>query len=680
MSSAYLEKFRTSLPSTQGKQILRLLVSKKETGEIKTLEEFKTQLKQLTTDLLARQIKPTLNLWTAIAGEEISSEQHNDMLEKIHNDLETAFAEANTLDEVIEAHHQLIEHLALKVIRLGMNQLESQITLYEFLEKTTHGFDDSLYNTFRESELLNTSRADVNAALLYVDPRNGESILEDEDAKIDTVGERLILGSDKLSYITPKRASFLASASSARSELNVSFDNSDINHILDGEQNTYWAVPILLSNISNTGVSVEVQIEMNAFQDVNFIEIEPAVYFPVILSEIEYIDSNGTRQTAFATETTFSGPGSVNFNRITTNALILTFKQESYSEVQFKKRRGETNFYKAIIASPVTSNIDLDAATESLKNTLSSDFLLSEVFNIPDDLDEQKKYYEYVIGLDNIRVGHNSYLDRSIFVSKKKTVSKPGLLSLKVVETKPTQDAGTTTISIEDYTYPVRSSTEDDVFYHGAVEYWTVGQFYDPTGHLISTNYIPIFPLGANRIYHEKLIFTNKTVSTYVNKNAGSLMFYMAADASDIKVYRNATLLVQDTDWSFSSNAEITSTDPYSSSSRMKRGIEILYDTNPLDIYTVSYTPDLSNTFIQASTGQAQLSTVSVMADNEARIAKDNVVVIDKTIGSYEVDYADFYLIIIIRRTSSNGNVTPAIEEYMLITGSRDQEKFTKDY
>jgi len=72
--SNYLEKFRSTLSASQGQQLLKILVKKRDSGEIRTLDEFKDKLKALTAQLLENQIKPTLILLQAIPGADTSSE------------------------------------------------------------------------------------------------------------------------------------------------------------------------------------------------------------------------------------------------------------------------------------------------------------------------------------------------------------------------------------------------------------------------------------------------------------------------------------------------------------------------------------------------------------------------------------------------------------------------------
>jgi hypothetical protein len=70
------------------------------------------------------------------------------------------------------------------------------------------------------------------------------------------------------------------------------------------------------------------------------------------------------------------------------------------------------------------------------------------------------------------------------------------------------------------------------------------------------------------------------------------------------------------------------------------------------------------------------LRTVDMTGDNTVRIINDNVIVLDKVRKSYTIAYADIFLIVIMRRNSAAEDFSPALEEYMLITGSHNPDKF----
>lgn len=682
MSQTYLDKFRSALPTTQGNQILKLLISKRDSGELRTVDEFRDRLKELTSELLAERITPTLKLWMAAGGADTSSEQYNDMLDRIRDDLEAAFDEADNLDEVIEAHHNLVNNVALKALRFGVNELESKISLYEFLNRSGKGFDAALFNTFRESQNLNTSRSDNAASLVYVDPRKGQTIFNDEDAAVDLVGERLILGAEETRQLQVRQARWLSNSDSIRSELNVEFRNSRISNITDNKKNTYWVIPVLLRQPRPEGVPMEISLGMSAAQDVNFVEIEPATNFPMVLLGVDYFDANNNRQSTGATEVLLRGPTRINFGRITTSHIVLRFRQDNGSEVQFKRQPGESNFHRAVLGEN-SDSVDLDSVSEDLREMLTSDFILSDIMGANETTQDQLKYYEYILGFDNIRVGFSTFNERAIFVSKKQTVMHPGQVALRVDEVRPVQVAGSTSITLEPYKYPAQSVTEDANFYHSAVEYYVAIQLFSDDNFLISTDIVPVLPLGAAHVSHEQLVFSLQSTGAQ-NPNVAQLQHYTdATDDTSVNVYRNGTQLVYGTsnDWVLlePSDDPLNATQNTPGAGAMKKAIKIIDTVQPLDIYTVSYTPTVSNTSIVPHTIDdvgSLLKITDLVGDRSVRVTTDNVIVFDTVRQAYAIERAEMYLLIVMRRNSADQNFSPAVEEYMLVTGSKDLQKF----
>lgn len=698
MAQSFLDKFRSSLPTSQGNQILQLLIGKRDSGEIRTVDEFKNKLKDLTGKLLAERITPTLKLFLATAGQDISSEQYNEMLDRIQDDLTTAFAEANNIDEIIISHQNIINEVGLKTLKLAINELESKINLYEFINRSGQGFDDALFNTFRESQNLQTLRSDSSASLVFADPRKKSIILSEFDAQVDSAGERLLLGAANIKYIQPKNAIWLANENSIRSEIDVSFPTSRIQNIIDGQNNTFWVVPILLSSVRSGGVPVEVYIGTNTTQDLNFIEIEPATNFPMTLVGIDYIDTNNSRQTlVIDSNILLTKPVKVPFRRVTANAIILKLQQHNYKEIQFIEKPGTSNFHTAVLGEN-EDIVSIQNISKDLNDLLSSDFILSDIFHASTPDLNQKKFFEYLIGFDNVRVGYNTFNDIGIFVSSKKSVTDPGQLALKVSEFRPTQISGSASILLSEYLYPDRNSEEDLKFYHSVVEYWITAQIFGEDNFLVQTVVFPLLPLGAERIYHEQLVFSRKSESSVTNTNMASLMFFTDPNPNDVSLYRNGSLLSYGLtagagDWTFvpmedgdedsngdvlltPADSEITQTIPGVLGQSMKRGIRLWDTRRSLDIYTVSYTPKVSNTYNIPLSSASLLSIVDLTGYQSIRSVNDNVVVIDDLINAHPISRMDLYLSIIMRRNSAEESLSPSVEEYMLITGSKDSGKF----
>lgn len=671
MSNTYLDKYRSSLPTSQGNQILKLLVSKRDSGEIKNLEEFKNQLKELTSKLLTQKISPTLQLYKAIGGVDTNQEIYNYMIDRILDDLDTAFTEADNIDSIIDSHHQLIEHVSLKMLRLGMNELDSKVSLYEFLNRNSAGFDDATYNTFRESQVSSSTRSNSLSNFLFVDPRlNSTAISPEEDCFVDTVGERLTLGTSENRELQIKNVSWLSNSNSIRSELNVEFKNSYLSNIIDGKNNTYWVAPILVKSLLSSGAPMELAFYLGGTEDINYVEIEPATRFPIKLIGINYLDSTGTQKVLSVFDDKYlKGPVRINLPRTNTNCLILKFVQENYSETQFKHKLGQSNFERVMYGEP-NNGVDRLSINQELTELLASNFILSDILSASSNTFELFKYYEYDIGFDNIRIGFSTYQERGVFVSSPKKVTQLGQIALRVGETRPVQEPGAAAITLETFGY-----SETDNFHHGVAEYWAFVEQYSADNYLVVADMVPLLPIDAQKIIHEQLVFTINDGSS-LNPNVTKLMFY----TDSLKVYRNGLELTQNTEWEIATDY---SEDNPGASTPMCTTIKILSLQNPLDIYTASYTPILSNTSkIPLPNGLGTtpiLSIVDLKGDQSVRLAPGNIVVFDKIRNAHTIDHSVVYLIIILRRNSAEQNYSPTVEEYMLVTGSTDTQKFIGD-
>lgn len=673
----YLEKIQKLLPSTQGRHILNYLTQQKESGEIRTLDEFKSHLKELTDTLLGDRIIPTLVLNKAIAGKDIDSETYNKMLQQLANDLETCFVEANNLDEIISAHHNLIKDVSFKTIKLAIAKLESQIQLYEFIDKTQIGVDDSQFNTFRETDNLATSRLDKNMSIVFSDLLKKEIINEEEAADIDPVGERLCLGYNVQKFVKLAGVRLLANENSTRSEVDASFTNANINNIIDGQNNTFWALPVLLSNINTSGVSAEVQIDLATMQEINFLEIDPVGKFPMTITGIDYLDSAYIRTSLISSDIKLTKQTRINFDKVFAKSLIITFRQEAFSEIQFQQIE-KTPLFRAVITNKYNTKIDnsLSSIKNDLKSIVTSDFL-KNIFTITDEIEPLSRYYEYVFALDNVRLGYATYLDRSVYVGQSKRIDKPTLIGLTTDELRPYIDLSTNDQGIIEFDYPTESSTENKIFYKGSLEYNLHIFSYNESDYLFSIDSIPVLPYRTSRIYHERLFFAEKTDVSYINNNAGVLRFFTNADVSTIYMYKNGILLECGTDWELYNTLTISNPN---TGSPMKRGIRLLFDPSPLDIFTVSYNPVQSNTMSRISSNTGLLSNVDLTGDNTIRIVPENLIIMDDFRKGHQLDHIDVYLQIVLRNNSSDDFVSPYLEEYMLVYNSKDEEKFTKDY
>ena len=670
MGNNYLQTFRSSLPLYQGNQILKLLTSRKDSGEIRTIDEFKSQLATLTQQLQNSQSGSTLSLYLGIVGQIISSEQYNFMLDRISDDLSSAFAEADTLDEILEDHHQLLDNVALKSIHLALNDLEAKISLSEFLNQDTNGFDNAIYEKFNASNIASISRANPSTTFTYIDPRSKDFVGSAEDAFIDSVGGSLILGSPS-GDIKIVSATWLSNTNSVRSDIDASFKTTTINNIIDGQMNTFWISPFLFTETKPGGIPMEISLFLGKAQSVNYLRIEPASPYPFSLVQVDYLDTSETRQTVLATSLAIDRDTRVDFAPVITDTLILRFVQYNYEEVQFYKDVS-SNEYVLAVNGESASSPDVASITPYLQQTLSSDFILSDIYNTTNEVDIGQKYFEYILGFDNLFVGSSPYNERGIFVSPPLKGESPGLVGIRVSEYRPAQlNPGGPVVLVP--------TVQTDVpLYLGSIEYWLEAQLYTADNLLQKTVTVPVLPLGVSRIYHERLVLSERDSAT---NNIGQLCFYTDAVAYDgthldgVRVYRNGLEIAYGLDWIFVPVGNgITVETPNSGLGPMKRGIKIPGSPSPLDIFTATYTPTISNTRSSSSLGSSVI--VDMTGDNSMRLVTGNLIIFDKSQLPFDTAYAIFYLTTILRHNSSAEGVTPLLKEYLLLTSSVDTQKF----
>lgn len=677
--STYLNKLKSTITKTQSKQITDLLIKQKQSGEIQNLEEFRNRLSQLTDQLLSDHITPTLKLFFGTANQIISSETFDFMIERIKDDLETAFIESNNLSEILDAHKNIINNVLIKAIRLGIAELENKVSTYEFLAGNTFGFDNAQFNTFKASQTIRTSRSDKDSNVLFRDPRTHGLI--DNDVTLDLVSEDILLPTTLVNNIFPKNVRQIFDNSSTQSVTDVAFESNNIKNIIDGSPGTYWQYSVLQNSINSNGIKVKIELDLGNYADVNVINIEAAVVFPMVLESIQYIDSNKQTQTLTINDIVFNTPKNIFFNRITTNKIFLIFSQKNALELQYQNKTLVNNFDKAVLGESIS--IDTDSIAKAAKELITSSKIIQGALLItdlpPQASNDIVRLYDYSVGFDNIRVGYSTFAQKGIFVSAAININSLAQLAIKSKETRPIEIAGI--ISRTADTYP---TTDTGQYFHGSIEYWATVYNFDGNNQLIDINQVPILPVGVQRIFHENLVLSNQIESNI--PNAGALMFYTrhfsVNDLADIKVYRNGTLLDVDIDWVIE---PVFTNDVISPSGKPNTvGIRISHPTLT-DFYTVSYTPLLSSTRahpldtnnISLDDDTSLVKIIDLVGDGSIRNGLNNILYINSKKNNGKItSYSKVYLSIILRRSSTEENLSPSVEEYLLLSSTNDQDKF----
>ncbi len=672
--ATYLEKLRSTLNEVQSKQISALLLKKKKTGEIASLEEFKTQLSKLTSKLLADTVNPSLEVFISQFGHIIDSDTFNRMLEQIKDDLTAIYSEADTIDQVLDSHINIVNNVILKSIRYGVAQLETKIDLLEFLNQDKNGFEEAQFNTFNTSENLTFSRTNKNSNILFHDPRSGDLITN--DANIDIIGDRLSLGFIDNRYLDVKHVEQIFDIEATQSAELVSFSTNKISNIVDNTHGTYWLYSILQSAPNSNGILVKIKLELANFLDVNFLEIETASPLPMELVSIDYMDGTHTLTSMDMDSVELRGTRKVHFDTINTNEIHLVVRQKNPFILQYENKTIATNFMNGVLDQDVPA--DISTVETEIRNAVTSSKLLQDILDLDSSptAGEMKKYYDYSVGFDNIKVGIAEYASKSIFVAQPLAIKGLNQLGLKQKSTRPFSDDVITWL-------PNSDVTDDDIGLC-SIEYWAVLQNYSIEDELLSIQTIPLLPNNIHKIYHERLLLTEKVSGSAIN-NCGFLIFYAFNDiislSMDYKVYRNGDLLTYATDWSVVSSLTNNVVPPNGKPNKV--AIKI-HSPSIHDFYTVSYTPLTGNTranpldvFITPTSVLGESGVLSYIVDltgdASATLGQDNITYITKGIP---IEYTKVYFVTILRRNTTNTHVTPLVDEYLLLASKTNLDKF----
>jgi len=683
----YIDKFRSLMGKRQTDQILKLLTKKKNTGQIKSIDEFSRELDSLVRELTGTVLTPSLKLFLGEQSSVIDSERFNFMLDRVEDDLGAGFEEANNIASVQSSHVAIVRDVVLKNLKAGVDELESKVNLYEFLNGDSRGFDSAIFSTFRESKEGRTGRQ-VDTQGLFVDPRNKKAISATFDAHVDLSGERLTLPYERNIFHPVRSIRQIFDSESPQGEISVDRPGTSLDKMIDNTAGTYWVTSTLFSSQPES-MKVKLELDLGTRKEVNYIEIEPVHHRDIYVESISFEDDTGTTVSLGQIDVSLSGVTSIQFRKISARRLILTLRNENALPLQFEYRTSLSTFLD-IALDPIASlrggsqilSVEV-AATTQLSDLISSKAMNTvgiPLFNGEGPI--TFKGVEFLTGIDNIRIGIAKYLSQGIFVSSPLTSKIVGQAGIRAKERRSYTDGSGGIV------YAETPFTSPELYpFWGSIEYWVAKRDFSSEDILIRSSVFPLFPLGWTRAYHERLVLSEKSAANLSFNDIGSTIFFTTKTDGDIVVYRNGQEVPNIDDvpgssegWSTDEQVAVDKTpdtgDPMVFKIRVAGAGEG-------DIFTVSYNPITSSTFAKPTAPYAEfdivggIQAVDLLGDLSARIGPENVVVIDE--DSNQVAETKLYLMVILRQNTSDPTLTPALEEYTLVSAKKDQTKFEAD-
>jgi len=644
------------MPKNQTRYIFEFLTEMKDQGIIRTVSEYNEQLKLLTAELKKDEPRPMFKLFMAIIGNIIDSDRFNAMVKSVRADMEVAFQEAAEVANVLELHKSLYKLVVLKALRTGVKNLERKISLYEFLNRSEDGFTTGQFESFDEAG-NSTQRTDPLSGQLYYDSRRKLTVSDSNDAVIDLVGEELILPSHRGGEVNVTEIELVEDATTIASTRNIQYSDSSMANVIDGTLHTYWYYPVLLDDSVAAGIKTKLRLNLGeAAREINILRIEPANSYAMVLETLSYVASDGTVKD-ITMDTTIEAGKEVNlhFTSIITSEVTLTFRQDHYELVSYYYQPSNDLWDQVHTSGSLDAeDIDsgrLDRIGEELQDILE-DKALRDMCGVPERPGwELVQGIQYTFGFDNIRFYDSRYKDTGIFVSKKLSVARPGLIAFKATEVNPTVDI---------------AGTDYNVF---SFEYTLLKRNFDIDGRFLGSENIPIAPLEDNNVVtDERLWLTDTSVASAV-KDVARLRFVPDTTTTPV-IYENLfSALAIGTDYEVkvgTNSYQTTWTD-------VQTDIDADYATQiPLTIYIKFLNPSV----ISYYTANYSLRIDYQMLDF-VKLQRSGILSCDLTRGeNTPVENSDIYLTIIMRRNYVADDRTCRLSDYKLLVASQESDKF----
>ena len=125
MASKYLQNFASLIPALQGNKAIRKVEKLREIGEIQSEAEYRARLDSILNSLSTEEFAPSF-IYRAFTPGLSSSDQYNEMMDAMRDDLEVIFTEINNIYAVIKAHDNLFRDKLLDELNSALEELEKE--------------------------------------------------------------------------------------------------------------------------------------------------------------------------------------------------------------------------------------------------------------------------------------------------------------------------------------------------------------------------------------------------------------------------------------------------------------------------------------------------------------------------------------------------------------------------
>ncbi len=207
-------------------------------------------------------------------------------------------------------------------------------------------------------------------------------------------------------------------------------------------------------------IKIEIEFDLGSVREVNFIDIEPASKYGLTLEEISFVDGNQVITNLNIPEQLIESEISIRLRKFATRRIILTFRNDNTHRTQFEfNTKLRSLFDQALEEPPEGITPTREEATEDLRKLISSK-KVRDILNLKKPEKDIFTGYEFISGLDNVRIGVTESETRSIYVSSPLEVCGAGQLGLRTLESRPFRSPGGGPVQFTNSTYDNDSDNE----------------------------------------------------------------------------------------------------------------------------------------------------------------------------------------------------------------------------
>lgn len=627
-----IDSFLRTLPVHQSKQVLTLLNQLSNTGTVRTTEEYRTLLTQLTESLRSTDIsQPAMVVDPATPGQLVSAYEQQKMLRYGQSDIGSAFSALNSISLLLESQEHVMRIDYLTKLKAALDALEASIIRFEWQHLNRYeGLNNGRYYRF-DSDLVYNPRTTLSGVpFLFRDRRAYMDLGPEFDCIPSRFDEKITLPTETLTEITPVLVRKLDTSSGSTSDVDVSFPGNDISNLLGSSTGRYWIHEVLWDTPTNEGAILYLEFLFDVYSPINTLAIEPADSTGLWLDQVDLYTYGDLVETVLDEPRFLRGNVKLSFDATTARRAVLKFRQSAYSKKEYRYNP-ETGIYEHIVSPLRTSPFDLLEATSDAAAVITSR-TARDLAGIELTYDPSVIYkYDYLFAFDNVRFFSASYKDVGIFVTDK--IESTG-------------------------TFAVACSTEQEIVDQSTAEVWCMKLNYDGEGNLIDTETFEVPEIATST---SKLVSGERLIIP--SGNVGSTRFYPDWALVAPTVYRNGEALAS-TEYATSiDNITFTagSTPVGTAISPHTYWIRI-NDYDSASAYTVDYVMQLSPSDLSTKYYLNSDQTVFVSPDGFAGFINERV--------RSRVVSSELYGVLILRQNNpSNLGISGGVKSFRFLVG-----------